>query len=139
QDPGLGRIWYDKEGNLLDPTFLPPTNKAGTISYFAATKRGDCESERVEYKINVVSLGTPVLDKSSIEYCINTSATNVSTLPQATNRVWYDDKGTRLMASFKPSTNIAGSKSYFATNSLNGCESEKVEFKVIVEALPQLP
>lgn len=134
------RVWYATQtgGTPLAATFKPSTATAGTTSYWAAAKTGNCESARVEYKVIVTSVEAPVLAETSTQYCVGTTAANVSVLPQATGRVWYTSAtgGTALAATFKPSAATAGITSYWAANRTGTCESERVEYKVVVVATP---
>jgi len=131
------RVWYaaNTGGTALAPTFKPATNAAGPVSYWAANKVGDCESERTEFKVIVGSLAAPTLSSSVVEYCVGDVAV---VLPHATGRVWYaaETGGTALATTFKPATSAAGSTSYWAENQSGGCVSERAKLTVTVGARP---
>ncbi|WP_285545321.1 Ig-like domain-containing protein, partial [Dyadobacter frigoris] len=88
---------------------------------------------RAEIKV-IVTCATPAPTVvSPVNYNVGATAT---ALPAVLNGLWYDvaTGGTGLATVPTPSTVTVGTKSYFVSQTLNGCEGPRAEIKVTVNA-----
>lgn len=124
QITGTSIKWYDAAGNALSAnTVLTDGTK-----YYASQTLNGCESAKTEI---MVTLNDPTAPTGSTQqdFCSaqNPTVSNLTVIGQ--NIIWYDSTGTILTAS----TPLSDGKTYYATQSLNGCESTtKLAVKVAV-------
>ncbi|WP_445440617.1 Ig-like domain-containing protein, partial [Dyadobacter frigoris] len=133
--------WYDAAtgGTGLATAPTPSTVTVGTKSYFVSQTLNGCEGPRAEIKVIVGACTTPAPTVvSPVNYNVGATAT---VLPAVANGLWYDvaTGGTGLAAAPTPSTVTAGTKSYFVSQTLNGCEGPRAEIKVIVTCATPAP
>ena len=76
---------------------------------------------------------------SAISYCQNVAATALTAT--GTSLLWYTAStgGTGLTTAPIPSTTTVGSKSYYVSQSVGGCESSRSTITVTITALPAAP
>ena len=124
QITGTSIKWYNAAGNPLSSnTVLTDGTK-----YFASQTLNGCESAKTEI---TVTLNDPTAPTGSTQqdFCSaqNPTVSNLTVTGQ--NIIWYDSTGTILTAS----TPLSDGKTYYATQSVNGCESTtKLAVKVAV-------
>jgi hypothetical protein len=146
---GTNLLWYDTKtggtGSASPPTIS--TASVSTKSYWVtqSAKPGSCESERAEI---VVSVGCGTIAKPTVStidpVCLGTilpSSLISSAVSPKTNLIWYDAaSGGTGSATIPPiSTQSAGVKNVYVTQTLKGCESERAVVSIEVKALPQQP
>ncbi|WP_374756669.1 Ig-like domain-containing protein [Dyadobacter luticola] len=134
---GIGLKWYNANGDLLGSAPTPSTNAAGTVSYFVTQTVGACTSSKAEIKVTVNQTSPPAVD--NIDYCLNATAPTLTAT--GTSLLWYtaSSGGTGSASAPTPTTNSLGTKSYFVSQTVNGCESARSELKVTVKNLSALP
>ncbi|CAG4988166.1 hypothetical protein DYBT9275_00019 [Dyadobacter sp. CECT 9275] len=136
---GTNLKWYANAsgGSALGAAPTPSSATAGDKSYYVTQTVGVCESARAEIKVTVNKTDAPVV--INLEYCLNATATALTA--SGTALKWYAEAsgGTALGAAPTPATNIGGTKSYYVTQTLNGCESTRAEIKVVIKNLSEAP
>ncbi|MCF2503757.1 T9SS type A sorting domain-containing protein [Dyadobacter sp. CY107] len=137
---GTGLKWYDAEtGGTGSATIPVPTTTAeGTQNFFVSQTVGGCESARSEIVVNVTkTVCTPPAKPtvSNESYTLNADADPLSATP-STGLLWYTAAtgGTGSPTAPTPSTNTVGTKSYYVSRTVSGCESERAEIVVTVTA-----
>ncbi len=116
--------WYDSEGKTLDKnTFLQDG-----IKYYVSQTSQDCESTKAEIQVSLESPEVPKGDAVQ-KFCIAQNAKLKDIKLTGTNILWYDVNGTLLANT----TILEDQKTYYATQTINECEStSKLEVKVEV-------
>ncbi|QOW09604.1 T9SS type B sorting domain-containing protein [Kaistella flava (ex Peng et al. 2021)] len=116
--------WYDVNNNLLNPNTILVNGK----EYFATQTLSACESAKQKVLVNVNNPNPPT-GNATQDFCSaqNPTISNIILIEQ--NVKWYDGIGTLLPLT----TPLVDGKTYYATQTVNGCEStQKIAVKVIV-------
>ncbi|GGB75649.1 hypothetical protein GCM10007424_14480 [Flavobacterium suaedae] len=119
---GSGLVWYDAEteGNMLaEETVLVD----GTTYYVAATD-GDCESTRVAVTVAINIVAAPTGETTQeFEQVISVSDIEITATGEVT---WYatEEDAVNGENDLDPSTVIDESGTYYATQTIDDCESE---------------
>ncbi|MBA4319754.1 MAG: hypothetical protein C0412_15245 [Flavobacterium sp.] len=125
--------WYDAltNGNLLVNTTLLQNAE----TYFASQTINGCESERSPVLINIQNTATPTAIAPQT-FCASQNPTLNNLVITGTNIKWYDSStlGTVLPIS----TPLLNGQTYYATQTLNGCESP-TRLAVTVTLISTLP
>lgn len=124
QITGTSIKWYDAAGNALSSN----TNLTDGTKYYASQTLNGCESAKTEI---TVTLNDPTAPTGSTQqdFCSAQNPTISNLTVTGQNIIWYDSTGTILTAS----TPLSDGKTYYATQSVNGCESTtKLAVKVAV-------
>ncbi len=121
---GINLKWYDQTGNILSISTLLENNK----KYFVSQTSGTCESAKTEI---TVTLNDPTAPTGSTQqdFCSaqNPTVSNLAVTGQ--NIIWYNSAGAMLTSS----TPLSDGKTYYATQTVGGCEStQKLAVKVSV-------
>ncbi|QRR02461.1 T9SS type A sorting domain-containing protein [Dyadobacter sandarakinus] len=138
---GINKKWYTSAtggtGSATAP--VPSTATAGTKSYFVTQTLGSCESERTEIKVTVTVCNTAKPVVKDISYCQKEDADALTAT--GTSLKWYTTAtgGTASATAPTPSTTTTGTRSYYVTQTINGCESERAEIEVTVKAISAAP
>ena len=110
--------WYD---SLMGGNLIPnATNLIDGTTYYASQTIGSCESLRAAVTISIQNTPAPVGDSNQI-FC-STSNPNLNNIIIAGTSInWYANAtSTQTLPS---STSLVDGMSYFATQTINGCES----------------
>jgi hypothetical protein len=138
---GANLKWYDVAigGTALPGAPTPLTTVAGTKSYYVSQTVGSCESARAEIVVNVTCVTALPTVTSPINYNVG-AASSVLTATGA-NLKWYDVAigGTALPGAPTPLTTVAGTKSYYVSQTVGSCESARAEIVVNVTCATPLP
>ena len=124
QITGTSIKWYDAAGNALSAnTVLTDGTK-----YYASQTLNGCESAKTEI---TVTLNDPTAPTGSTQqdFCSaqNPTVSNLAVTGQ--NIIWYNSAGAMLTSS----TPLSDGKTYYATQTVGGCESiQKLAVKVSV-------
>ncbi|PSL32518.1 Ig-like domain-containing protein [Dyadobacter jiangsuensis] len=140
--PLTGLLWYTDPtggtGSATAPT--PSTAAAGTTSYYVSQKPAGCESERAKIDVVVAACAPPAKPTvtTPVNYVVNAtpSALQATFLGGATQN-WYGPNasgGTAVTTPTVPSTNTVGTISYYVSQTVSGCESERAKIDVVVSA-----
>jgi gliding motility-associated-like protein len=109
--------WYDDmiNGNLLSNSKLLTDG----MIYYASQTINNCESKTVPVTINIQNTQTPTGSNQS--FCLSQKATLNDIVVNGANIKWYDtNTSTTILSS---STILLDGVTYYATQTINGCES----------------
>jgi gliding motility-associated-like protein len=128
QITGQNVKWYDESGNALDLN-----QKLVNGDYFASQNTNGCESDKIKVSVKINVTPLPTADANQ-QFCSSQSAKIYNLKATGTGLNYYDSTGNSLTNS----TLLLDSTSYFVTQTINFCESEKLEIKVSISqnALP---
>lgn len=118
QVTGQNILWYNAQ---TGGTLLPITTvlQNGTTYYASQTING-CESNRVPVTITIQNTAAPTGNVNQ-SFCSTANATLSNVVINGSNLIWYDsENGNTILPS---STLLANNSTYFATQTVNGCES----------------
>jgi len=97
-------------------------------------------SERLSVTVSCSQPATPTSSSTSATYCVGDAATVLSATPAAgSSLVWYAAAtgGSGSSTAPIPATGTAGTFNYYATSSINGCESaSRLPFTITVKPAP---
>lgn len=120
QISGQNIKWYDGNGNILSQNQILTDG-----SYFATQTINGCESDKISIKVTINSTALPI-GNTYQEFCTTQNAKISDLKVTGTNLKFYDVSGNILAAS----TLLQDKTSYFVTQNLSNCESDKLEIKV---------
>lgn len=109
--------WYDAQtnGNLLSSTTILE-NK----TYYVSQTMNVCESERIPVVINIQNTIAPT-GESPQDFCTTQKPVVVNLSITGTNILWYDSASNGAVLS--PETSLTNGAIYYASQTINGCES----------------
>lgn len=122
---GQNIIWYDASGNILNSV----TPLIDGTTYYASQTINGCESDKIaiQVKVNATPLPTGNVNQ---DFCTSRNAQIKDLAVTGTSLKFYDNLGNVL-----PNTTLLqNNTSYFVTQTLNNCESPKLEIKVTLTA-----
>lgn len=122
---GQNIIWYDASGNIINTS---TSLIDGTIYYASQTING-CESSKLPISVKVNNTPQPTANQNQ-DFCSSRSAQIKDLAVTGTSLIFYDNSGNVLPAN----TLLQNNTSYFVTQTLNNCESVKLEIKVTLTA-----
>ncbi|HEX8547577.1 MAG TPA: hypothetical protein VF691_11485 [Cytophagaceae bacterium] len=131
--------WYNS-ANATTPIPMPNGTPAnGTVTYYVTSTVG-CESARVPISVSVSKPEPPVLKASTIDYCQNAKADSLSkSVTNPSNNKWYTAAtGASMLASLLPSTTSLKTYSYYVSQTVQGCESDRTLLTVKINPSPRL-
>lgn len=115
---GQNITWYDSQlnGNILANN----TPLQNATNYYASQTINSCESDRIEIAV-VINNTAPVTGSTNQNFCSTENATLQTIIVNGTDILWY---GSNTSTTPLPdSTLLIDNTTYFATQTLNGCES----------------
>jgi gliding motility-associated-like protein len=126
--------WYDAltNGNLLPNT---ATVQNGTTYYASQTING-CESERVAVLVNIQNTSLPTADTNQ-SFCTGTNPTIENIQVTGSSIKWYDALNNGSLLS--ETTNLIDGVTYYASQTVNNCESERLGIQVSIVNTPLAP
>lgn len=142
---GTSLKWYTTAtgGTASTTAPTPSASAAGSTTYYVSqTNTLGCEGPRAAIVVIVNPLpGTPTVS-SPISYCQD--ATAIALSATGTSLKWYPtatgSTGLFTTTAPTPSTTIAGSKTYFVSQTSSaGCEGARIGIVVVVNPLPAAP
>jgi hypothetical protein len=121
---GANIKWYNVEtgGEALAGSTILVTGK-----YYVSQTVNGIESERIEITVTIKT--TPAPQANSQSFCPNDNLTVVSLVATGTDIKWYSEPSGG--EALKPDAGI-GTKTYYVTQTLNGCESDRKDVVVTV-------
>lgn len=125
QISGQDIIWYDASGNVVNTT-IPLVD--GTTYYASQTING-CESDKIAIQVKVNATPLPT-GNANQDFCTSRNAQIKDLAVIGTSLKFYDSLGNVL----SNKTVLQNYTSYFVTQTLNNCESPKLEIKVTLTA-----
>ncbi|MBK7434049.1 MAG: hypothetical protein IPI66_09225 [Chitinophagaceae bacterium] len=138
---GTNLLWYTVPtggtGSASAPT--PSTAVVGSTTYYVSQTVTGCESPRASITVNVNAIPSAPTVTSPVNYCLNAVA--VPLTASGSNLLWYTvpTGGTGSATAPTPSTAVAGSTTYYVSQTVTGCESPRAPITVIVNAIPAAP
>ena len=135
---GQNLKWYSVPTGGI-PLFLAPlinTNQPGSATYYVSQTMNNCESPRAAVTINVVPKPPPPIVEAAVTYCQGMPALPLSALGQ--NIRWYSvpTGGVGTPVTPVPNTNAQGVFTWYASQTVAGCESQRVPVVVTVSYIP---
>ncbi|WP_157977334.1 Ig-like domain-containing protein, partial [Taibaiella helva] len=137
---GANLLWYTTpSGGTGSPTApTPPTTTPGATTWYVSQAANGCESSRAA--IAVIINATPAAPAvSPVAYCQGEPATALTA--GGSNLQWYTipsgDTGSATAP--VPSTASPGTTTWYVSQTVNGCESQRAPLTVDVNPLPVAP
>lgn len=121
QITGQNIKWYDSIGNLLSAT----TPLVNGQTYYASQTINGCESTRISIEVTVNNTPKPSANINQ-DFCESANPTLASLAVNGAALVYYNAAGNVLPLT----TPLIHGQTYFVTQSLNGCESDKLAITV---------
>ncbi|WP_286969131.1 T9SS type B sorting domain-containing protein [Flavobacterium sp. UBA4854] len=126
QITGQNIKWFDTNfsASPISNTALLEDNR----TYYASQTVG-CESDRIPILVHVYDTALPT-GKSSQQFCIDQIATLENLNIKGTDLKWYDSATNGSLLS---ETNLLETRTYYATQTINNCESERFAVSVKIQ------
>ncbi|MBE8727017.1 T9SS type B sorting domain-containing protein [Flavobacterium hungaricum] len=129
QMTGQNLKWYDTN---FSAAALPNTTILENNRTYYASQTIGCESDRTPILVRVYDTAMPA-GKSSQQFCIDEIATIEDLNISGTALKWYD---TPAKGNILAETTLLESKIYYATQTLNNCESQRFAVTVKIQDTP---
>lgn len=126
---GTNIQWYDSatNGSALNQTTLLQNQ-----TYYATQTLNNCESQRFAVTVKIQDTQNPIATSPQL-FCIQQKAKISDIIISGQNIKWFESPVSTI--SLSESTLLENGITYFAMETINGCESERVPVKVnILEA-----
>ena len=121
---GTAIKWYDAAGNSVNSNII----LIDGVSYFATQTVNGCESLKKEIVVTVNDPNSPTGNLTQ-DFCSAQNPTISNIIVTGQNIKWYDNLGNLLITV----TPLVDGKTYYATQTVNGCEStQKLAVKIMV-------
>lgn len=129
QTLGQNIQWYDTNFSVavLPNTTLLEDNK----TYYASQTIG-CESDRTPFFIHVYNTALPT-GNTNQQFCIDEIATIENLNVNGTDLKWYDAAAN---GNILPETTLLENKTYYVSQTLNSCESQRLAVNVKIQDTP---
>lgn len=139
---GGSLLWYTAAsgGTGTQAAITPTTTNAGTQTFYVAQTVGsNCESQRIPVTATINGLPpAPIISQAIVSACQNTSANALAATGQ--NLSWYAEaSGGTGVGTLRPATDAIGSKTYYVSQTVNGCVSPRSSVTVTVKGKPVAP
>ncbi|OJW77853.1 MAG: hypothetical protein BGO69_00055 [Bacteroidetes bacterium 46-16] len=138
---GQNILWYTTAtggtGNASAP--VPPTNAAGTFTWYASQSTLGCESQRSPLNVLVKPQPVTPVVTSAAQYCQFGPAGQLTAIGDSIS--WYTSAvgGTGDPAGPVIITNTSSTTTYYVTQTQDGCESPRLPVPVTVNPKPAPP
>ncbi len=139
---GSSLKWYTSAtgGTASTTAPIPSTATAGTTTYYVSqTTALGCEGSRASIVVTINSLPAAPTVSTPVTYCQGATATALSAT--GTSLLWYTTAtgGTGSTTVPTPSTSVAGSTTYYVSQSSGTCEGPRASIIVTINPLPTTP
>lgn len=121
QITGQNIKWYDTANNIL-PLATPLVNGQ---TYFASQTINGCESAKISIQVTVNNTPKPTAALTQ-DFCTSANPTLANLVVNGTALIYYDAAGNILPIT----TSLVNGQTYFVSQTLNNCESEKLGISV---------
>ncbi len=134
--------WYgtSQTGTPSTTAPTPSVTATGTTPYYVSQTVNGCESAQATITVAVNAVpGQPTI-ASAGPYCSGVTAQPLSATGTALR--WYGSNqtgGSGNSTATVPATGSAGTTTYYATQTVNGCESERAGVAIVVKPTPARP
>lgn len=122
--------WY---ADNTTTTELTGAEALAAGSYFVSQTVNGCESPRAELAVTINAL-PDAPQTAPLNFCGTTPATQLTAT--GVNLKWYADSTTTT--ELAPTATLS-TQSYYVSQTVNGCESQRAEVAVVVTAIPAAP
>lgn len=135
---GSNLKWYNAGGSLLPQAPTVQTGTAGVTTYGVTQTVNGCESPKATIKATVYNTNAPSVT-STVAYCKGDTPEPLKATGTALK--WYTTAtgGTGSSTAPTVSTDSVGTKVYYVSQTLNGCESERARIDVRIKDVPPAP
>lgn len=142
---GASLNWYGTNaagGTASGSATVPAATQAGTFTYYVSQTLNGCESPRAPIGVTVKPIpGAP--PTTPVLACQNRPATALSASAAASATLnWYGTDaagGTASPTAPVPATDVLGGRTYYVSQTVNGCESARSSLLVTTNAVPLPP
>jgi hypothetical protein len=138
---GDNLTWYASETGD-DPYYetpVPNTAVPGETIYWVSQTPDVCESQRVAVSVNIKEKPATPQTNNLVQYCEGEIGTTLEAVAQGEASLnWYDAQENLLSEAPLPDTSIPGTYLYYVSQSLQGCQSDRVPIEVIIHDLPEV-
>lgn len=141
--PGGTLNWYgtNKTGGTPSATApTPPTSTIGTSIYYVSQSINGCEGPRASTSVIVYAVPARPTTTPPSPYCEGTAAAPLMATGQSLR--WYgtnETGGTPSTTPTTPGTGQIGTQTYYVTQTVNGCESDRSGIPVVIKDTPDAP
>lgn len=122
--------WYDTN---FSAAALPNTNLLENNKTYYASQTIGCESDRVAVLVRVYNTPSPIANNIQ-QFCIDENASIANLTITASNIKWYDQSTNGVV--LPVTTLLQNGKIYYATQTINDCESERLAITVKIQDTP---
>ncbi|PRY44159.1 putative secreted protein (Por secretion system target) [Spirosoma oryzae] len=132
--------WYDPGGTALGsaaPT--PSTTTAGPQTYAVSQTVNGCEGAKATITVNINQAPAAPTTTAALAYCQNSVAPALTATGAGTINWYTSANGPASSVAPIPTTTTAGVQTYYVSQTVNGCESDKVTIVVTIKATPVAP
>ncbi len=124
---GQNLTWYNIYANILDVNTTLEDGK----TYYVTQKINNCESEQLAIIVKIQDTVLPTAS-STQSFCVS-DAPKISNINiSGQNIIWYNNSGNFL----NTATPLVDGATYYASQTIDGCESGKIAIQVKVNATP---
>lgn len=128
QMSGQNIKWYDTK---ISSSALPNTTVLENNKIYYASQTVGCESDRTAVLVSINDTELPTVNNNQ-SFCTNELASLENLKTQGTDIKYYDAViGGNILAE----NTLLQSKTYYATQTLNGCESDRFAISVTIEEI----
>ncbi|KFF12361.1 hypothetical protein IW15_12460 [Chryseobacterium soli] len=121
QITGQNIQWYNAAGNILTSTTALVTGQ----TYYASQTINGCESNKIPVTVTVNSTPKPTANAAQ-DFCASANPTLANLVVTGTSLVFYNAAGNILPIT----TPLVHGQTYYVSQTVNGCESEKLSISV---------
>ncbi|UKB81614.1 T9SS type B sorting domain-containing protein [Chryseobacterium sp. MEBOG07] len=121
QITGQNIKWYDTAGNILPAT----TSLVNGQTYYASQTINGCESNKTAIQVTVNSTPKPTANANQ-DFCASANPTLDKLVVTGNSLIFYNAAG----AVIPMTTPLVNGQTYYVTQTLNNCESEKLAITV---------
>ncbi len=134
QITGQNIKWYS---NLTGGTLVPTTTVAqDKATYYASQTINGCESERVPVTINI-QVTFPPTGNTNQPFCSGQNPTIADIQVTGTAIKWYDSQNNGSLLT--KTTNLVNGQTYYASQTENSCESQRLGITISIVNTPSAP
>ncbi len=134
QITGQNIKWYS---NLTNGTLVSPTTVAqDKATYYASQTINGCESNRIPVTINIQVTSAPT-GNANQPFCSSQNPTIANIEITGTAIKWYDAQSNGSLLT--ETTSLVNGKTYYASQTVNGCEGPRIGITVSIVNTPPAP
>ena len=132
---GQNLQWYDNNNNLLPGAPTPATSVPGDFVWYVTQTVNNCESPKTTINIHIADI-PPAPVTADITYCQFDEPVALTAIGQ--DLAWYNaQSGTApLVYPPVPLTDVPGTRTWWVSQTVDGCESPTAPLTVTVNFLP---